>query len=283
MSLCLITMYIDINRDKWVYLNRDYKDYFNGFLPFTKFEHDIIVFMDEKHYDEFILLLKDNINNNNITVIKINYEFLNKNLHAFSLLENERNILIDPKFKENYVDKHRLLNPEYNYCEYNILTHSKIDLLAYCIENNLTEAKNIAWVDFGYFKSSQPHIVPLSYEINTDIFNLNKVIICVYDYINKEDSFLSRLNHRHPRRPAAGFFGARRDKILEFQKMYHNVLHLFQNKGIALLEEVIFAICCTLNAELFFQLKICKFDGDPWYWNMYNILTDMSIKYTSNL
>ena len=57
MSLCLITMYIDINRDKWVYLNRDYKDYFNGFLPFTKFEHDIIIFMDEKHYDEFILLL----------------------------------------------------------------------------------------------------------------------------------------------------------------------------------------------------------------------------------
>ena len=144
MSICLVSAFLDSGRDKWSSFNRSIDQYFNNFKPYLKMNHDMVVFMDDKHIEAFKLLCKDC---NHITVIPINREWMQKHIYAYSLLPKETEIMASDYFK-NLV-KHRLHHPECCKPEYTMMTHSKIDFVVHV--TNLVKYDYYAWTDFGFF------------------------------------------------------------------------------------------------------------------------------------
>lgn len=144
---CIVTAYVDLS-EKIPNKNPDL--YLKDFSNLLELNNKIIVF-----YDSSIEAKIQNLtlNRKNVLSIKIDKDFLTKNIDSYSYLEDQYKIL-NSSFFQN-IKRLRLdrgETPEVNIPEYNIINYSKIDFLNYVIDNNLAEEEHICWLDFALIK-----------------------------------------------------------------------------------------------------------------------------------
>ena len=224
MSLCIVTAFLDISRDSWTTFQRSVDQYITNFLRYKILSHEIIVFIDNKYFSRLESLTQNFLN---IKLIPIDRDFMKTHLYSYNQLQREQEIMGSEKFKE--LVKHRLKHPECSKPEYNIIQHCKIDFVCHVINNDLTQAEYLCWSDFGYFQ--HPSLVPSS-DLDLTKFNLEKVNFVCVDWLRKEDSNIMYTLTQAPPRVEGGFFLGRRDKLLEYQQLYHKVYNYFHSIGI---------------------------------------------------
>ena len=244
MSLCLVSAFLDIGRENWSSFRRSTDQYFDNFLPYTKMSHDMIVFMDDKHIDRFTSLCKASPQ---IKIIPINRELMEKNIYAYQQLVKEREIMESKKFKD--LISHRLMFPECSKPEYNIIQHSKIDFIAYVINNKqLNQAEYYAWTDFGYFQV--PNRVP-SKPLDLKKFDLDKINFQAMNDLNDKDRSILYTLMYAPERIGGFFYLGRADLLLKYQTLYHEICQDFHRMLILDDDQHVMMQCVFRRPELF--------------------------------
>lgn len=241
MSLCIVTAFLDLGRSNWSTFPRSIKQYFNNFMPYLKLNHDMVIFMDDKHYDEFITLVA---NHNNITVIKINRSWMQNNIRAYQQLNREKLVMNNKEFQNKVA--HRLHHPECCKAEYNMIQHAKIDFLAYVI--NTVEYDYYAWSDFGYFQNIT-RIPQRNLDINK--FDLTKVNFQAINEITQQDFDIDYTLTKAPERIGGFFYLGNKENLLLYQELYHSVCDDFYNRNIVDDDQHIMIQCIYRKPDLF--------------------------------
>ena len=231
---CYVTMFFEINRDKWKNVfTRTFTQYLKEFEPFiplfnkkTCKDDLLIVFIDKKWeymLDEKIELYKIDNNSFNIKVVGIDTNFMSF-LPMWNTLETEKKIMHSEYFKAVIAERH--VYPEHTYPEYTLINHCKIDLLCALIESKKINYEYYCWVDFGFFKLKE-NIPEKLLDINKfDLERINYTLINPIDELDKNIYYTLR---RAPEKVGGYFFLGHRNKLQEFQKIYHEMLNYFQN------------------------------------------------------
>lgn len=229
---CYITAYYDIGRDKWNNkFARTFENYISSFEPFIDLFHsdkcqddEMIVFIDAKYYNHLENLIKSKNNETKITLIKLCEDLMNE-LPMWKTLNKEREIMKQSSFKQLLFD--RVIYPEHNYPEYTLINHCKIDLVCKAIELNISNNDVFAWVDFGFFgdKNNIPQTL-----LDVSTFNLEKINYTLINPIDEKKDNDVFYNLRYAPEVIGGFFflGVK-EKLLKYQKIYHEILDYFQN------------------------------------------------------
>lgn len=250
---CYITSYYDINREKWTNkFQRSFDDYLKTFEPFINLfnieycgEDEMIVFIDSKQYEKLQQLINSKPKSN-ISLYSINSDTMNE-LHMWKTLEKEREIMNMESFKKLLGERH--IFPEHNYPEYTLINHSKIDIVCRAINLNLSRHNIFAWVDFGFF-SKEINIPNFLLDISN--FNINKINYSLINPIEKMDFDLEYTLLNAPEVIGGFFFLGSKEKMLEYQKLYHETLDYFQNTlKIADDDQHLVLQCLHKNPELF--------------------------------
>lgn len=249
-SLCIVSVFLDIGRENWSAFARTIWLYYRDFYPYTKIQHEMIVFMDEKHLGTFRQLCQDA---KHIKIIPINHQWMKDNIHAYQNLQKEKEIMESESFKR--LVKHRLHHPECSKPEYNVIMHSKIDFLCYVINNNLSKAKYYAWSDFGYFKHYS--YVPKK-PLDLFKFDLQKVNLLLLNELTELDANIIYTLTNAPERISGQFFLGSKDNLLEFQQLYHKVCDVFYQMGIVDDDQHVILQCYFREPSKF---KLWKQDG----------------------
>lgn len=224
MSLCIVTAFLDIGRQNWSTFQRSIVQYFNNFLPYTRFSNEIIVFIDDTHVD---ILRKLCSKSNNIKIIPINRQWMKDNIHGYKYLDKEDEIMKSTKFQE--LIRHRIHHPECSKPEYNIMQHCKIDFVCYVINNNMSQSKYYAWSDFGYFQI--PNRIP-ERPLDLNKFDLNRVNFQAINNLTSQDADIMYTLTKAPERIGGFFYLGNIPALLKYQELYHKICQDFYNIGI---------------------------------------------------
>jgi len=248
-DVTLVTMFYDIGRSSWdKKFTRKVDEYFEAFKVFLNYNYSMIVFIDDRYNESFSEIIGDNPN---IKIIAINESWVKSNLWSWGKLEKEREIM-NSKF---YIDlvQHRIeaKYPENTIPEYTILTHSKIDVVNYVIDNDLSDSDYFAWVDFGYFyHKTSDDFLPKG-ELDLNKFNLDKINLCLINPIDDKDMDIQYTLQIAPEKIGAYFFLGSRKRLKEFQEYCHLMLERFQQSGIADDEQCLWLYILFSTPELF--------------------------------
>ena len=248
-NICYVTIYHDIGRESWSLYPRTFEQYLKHFEPFIGlFNKDncgddlMVIFIDEKY--EMFLRDKFDQETTNITIIPINDDFMNT-LHIWKTLDREQEIMKNDSYKQ-LLGK-RSIFPEHMYPKYTLINHCKIDLI--CSLFDKFNFQYYSWVDFGYF-GRECNIPNKLADINK--LNLNTINYTLINHLyNKDRSVIYNLQFA-PEKIGGFFFFGRKDKLLEYQKLYHETLNWFQNElNIADDDQHLALQCYFKNPELF--------------------------------
>ena len=251
---CYITSYYDINREKWTNkFQRNFDDYLKTFEPFINLfnkeycgDDEMIVFIDIKYFEKLQFLINSKPNKSNITLHILNNEIMNE-LPMWKTLEKERVIMNMESFK-NLLGE-RYIYPEHNYPEYTLINHVKIDIVCRAIKLNLSKHNIFAWVDFGFF--AKDINIP-NFLLDISNFNLDKINYSLINPIEKIDFDIKYTLLNAPEVIGGFFFLGCKEKMLEYQKLYHETLDYFQNTlQIADDDQHLVLQCVYKNPDLF--------------------------------
>lgn len=229
-SVCYVTSYLDIGRDRWNSFSRSFDTYLEHFSPFielfqkTNCENDeMIVFIDE-NYKEKLETFLNKYGESNIKLISLNNEILLQ-LYSWNTLEKETNIMNSDYFKT--LVKDRLHFPECKYPKYTLINHCKIDFVCFVIDNNLSDKNIFSWVDFGFFndKNNIPNKL-----LDTSNFDLSKINYHLINPIEYYDNNIYYQLQFAPEKIGGFFFIGYDSTIKNYQKIYHDTLDLFQDE-----------------------------------------------------
>lgn len=251
-DITLVTMFYNIGRENWDLYPRKVKEYIDAFETFLKYNYKMVIFIDDRYYDQLNEKLQNSQYKDNKTLIPINEQWLFDNLWSWSRLDKEREIMESKKYKSLVQHRINRSYPENTNPLYTILTHSKIDVVNYVIENNLTEDEYLAWVDFGYFydKMTSEFLPKDTLDINK--LNKDKFNICLINYISSADREILYTLQTAPEKIGAYFFFASKSVHKEFQQLAHEWLITFQDHyNIADDEQAIWLQCYFDRPELF--------------------------------
>jgi hypothetical protein len=227
-GICYVSLYYDIGRNNWGgKFQRSFDDYLIYFEPFIKlFNKDtceddtMVVFIDKKFEEK----LREKLNEDTkIQLIGIDNDFMNE-LPMWKTLEIERQNMKNLSFK--FILGNRSRFPEHNYPEYTLINHCKIDIISYLINSNNVNYNYYAWVDFGFFGLKE-NIPEKLLDINR--FNLDRINYTCINRIDIRDSDIIYTLQNAPEKVGGFFFFGQKDKLLEYQKLYHEILYLFQH------------------------------------------------------
>lgn len=224
LTLCIVSAFLDIGREDWSAFRRTVVQYFHNFLPYIRLNHEMIVFMDDRHIEILNQLCK---NSTHIKIVPINRKWMQEHIYAYRQLPQEQEIMESEKFKS--IVKHRLAHPECSKPEYNIMQHAKIDFVSHVINNKLSMAEYYAWSDFGYFQNTN-RIPQKSLDVSK--FNLEKVNFQAMNKLTAQDADIMYTLTRAPERIGGFFFLGPAARLLEYQELYHKVCEEFYNMGI---------------------------------------------------
>lgn len=230
MDLTLVTMFYDIGRDRWNNFPRRAQDYINTFEVFLRYDYNMIIFIDDRYYIALKEMLERS-NSPNKTLIPINEDWLANNIDAWSRLDKERAIMNSQSYKD--LIPHRIAQhyPENVNPEYTILTHSKIDVVNWAIDN-MSESigEYVAWVDFGYFHNkTSAEFLPRG-DFNLDKFNKDRVNICLVNPIDDQDQDIYYTLKNAPEKIGAYFFMGNKQRMAEFKQACARWLNIFQEE-----------------------------------------------------
>ena len=145
-------------------------------------------------------------------------------LPIWKTLEKEREIMNSVDFK-NTVGS-RIIFPEHTFPEYTLLNHSKIDILCSLIDSNKINCQYYCWIDFGFF-ADKKNIPKKLLDINR--FNLDTINYTLVNNIDDKDKDIYYTLHNAPEKIGGFFFFGRKDRLKEYQILYHKMLKYFQN------------------------------------------------------
>lgn len=229
-TLCVVTSFLDIGRSEWTTYSRTVNEYFTSFIPYLRLDHDIIVFIDDKHAAALQALIDADVNAANIMVIPINREWMKRNIYAYSKLDMENKIMQSEDFKK--IIQHRTHCPETYSPEYNIMQHSKIDFVCYAIERGLSKAEYFAWSDFGYFKTNEMQPKSRVSKLDLTKFNLSKINFQTINEVDDKDAIIMYTLIYAPEKIGGFFYLGSKDLLKEYQSLYHSVYEKFHRMGL---------------------------------------------------
>jgi hypothetical protein len=145
-EITLVTAFFDISRATWKSYARTPEYYLDSFMNYLKLGYVMIVFVDSRYLHFF-----ENINSKLITVIPIDFDFLNENIYAWKTLSVARKIMKSNEYYELVQTRITSGNPENIYPEYNCINHAKIDFINYALP--FIRSPFVCWSDFGYHSS----------------------------------------------------------------------------------------------------------------------------------
>ena len=226
-SICYITLYYDIGRSGWTKFNRTFEEYLEHFKPFISLlnkdvcgDDEMLVFIDERYFENFNKIIKEY--RTNIKIIAINDNFLST-LPMWKTADIEQEIMNNEEFKKKLGVRREF--PEHNYSKYTLINHCKIDLIAKAIDMDFSKNNYYAWVDFGFFKLHD-NIPCKLLDINK--FEKEKINYTLINPINENDNDVN-YNLMYAREKIGGFFFlGSKEKMIEYQKVYHKGLDVFQ-------------------------------------------------------
>lgn len=228
-KICYVTAFLDLHREKWdIWEARDRDAYvtsFSRYLPLFSSNtqnYEMFVYIDVSMYET----LKDLCNKiPNIYLIPLDESFLLNNSLLWRRLPREQEIMQSDSFKT--IMKHRLDYPEVSVPRYNMINHSKIDLVCYTMQ--LTDADVIGWVDFGYLKNTEN--VPAQLIDPLKLYP-NRVNFSLVNPIEPRHYYIMDTLVKAPEVVEGGFFFGNRIALLKYQKLYHDTHAEFHNQGI---------------------------------------------------
>jgi len=249
MSLCYVTSFLDIGREDWGNrFSRDFSAYLREFEPYTALfrnanpsQYRMIVYIDERHYEE-LQKLCDSFEA--MQLIPINEEFLYQHSPIWQTLPRETEIMQSDAYKR-MMDV-RTEFPEHSFPKYTLINHAKIDLIVHAMRE--CNFEYFCWVDFGYFK--KPEWIP---ENLIDINKLDKQRInyTLVSKINDRDFDLFYTLQHAPEKIGGFFFCGSRNKLVDYQKLYHAMLRDFQKHNMADDDQHLALRCYFRNPGLF--------------------------------
>ena len=223
MSLCIVTAFMDLEREHWSHFSRSIDKYFSSFAPYTTLNINMVIFIDDRYHERLIgMLAKDDNKMSSYEIIKINSDFLRENIHAYKYLDVEREIMNSENFK--LLINHRRTHPECSIPEYNIIQHAKIDFVSYVIERNEKKYDYYAWSDFGYFQFVQP-----KGDLDLTKFNLNRINFQGINRLEDIDFNIKYTLTRAPEKIGGFFYLGRPDLLIKYKELYHKTCQNFIN------------------------------------------------------
>jgi hypothetical protein len=258
MKICYVTAYLELNREGWSSFARPFEVYLANFTRIleTLFDSDnqLVAFVDEKRFEQITRLIPRC--SASIVLIPINRAYMEANVHVWSLLPREVEIMSSPEYKR--LLSHRLMYPEHSNPEYTMINHAKIDFVA--LATRLTSANILCWVDFGYVNFPKE-------PLDLSRFDLGAINYTVINPIDEKDSDVMYTMLNAPERVGGFTFLGGRNKIFEYQKLYHDQLSLLQRCNLADDDQHLVLRCYFAVKGLF------KFHHLPWH----RILTEYSL------
>ena len=275
MSITFVSAIIDLGRKSWnsfgetqpqdgfnpnpyTYNKENYLLWFSHYLNFSV---PMIIFVDEPYWDDVQFICR---NNTNITLIKIDKEWIIKNIDGWKYYPRVKEVMESEKFKK--LINHRAQYPNVSVPQYVTNTYTKLDYVEYVIKNNLYKSDYIAWTDFGIFKDAGYHLT--KFEINIAHFSLDKIVIPVLHMPTEKDKNILYTLQNVPDCFSAGFIGGTPEKIKEFNILLKTIIELYLTNGLTDAEQYLFMHCYYQNPDGY-NLLFCK--GD--YRNIFKILT----------
>lgn len=193
-DIIFVTAYKENGCYKWPYFKRTDKEYYNYFLNLTKnFQYKLIFYVEDNIKEE---LLKNNCNEN------INFEDIIK----VNTFYKEKELLNSEELNKN---------PKKWCAEYNSITYSKINLVAYT-KQKYNNYKYYSWIDFD---QDNQYIYS-----NLKINNLSEKII--YQTINKIDNLNNDLLKSDNVYIPTGSFIVPNNLVEYFENIYENKMKL---------------------------------------------------------
>lgn len=116
--------------------------------------------------------------------------------------------------------------PEHTYPKYTLINHCKIDLICLAINSKYNNNEHCAWVDFGFFGEKEN--IPKKLLDLERIRSPHLITYSLIEPIEDADQNIEYTLKYAPERIGGFFFLGSQDALLEYQKLYHEVLHMFQ-------------------------------------------------------
>lgn len=265
-DITLVTAFLDIGRDNWP--NQDFKRttefYIDSFLNYLNYPYKMVCYIDEKYIGKVLDAYEKSPHKNKV-FIPINRKWLDDNIHAWTNIEKDRQILNHPEFKkfltkrldvmypngipETGVREH--MCPENIYPEYNVINHSKIDFIVHAIKNKYIDTYYTAWSDFGYFSTYHKDGSPLPIDtIDTSKLDMNKITICLRRQIMEQDKDMM-FTLLYAYELFIGAFYAGPTHIMEyFQTLYHGCVDEMYGLGVSDDDQHVYIRCHMKNPHV---------------------------------
>jgi hypothetical protein len=250
-DITIVTAFYDIGREHWDNeYKRDPQFYIDSFYKYFDYPYKMICFIDNRYIDA-ILNEYSRSKYQNKLFIPIYREWLVINTRAWKNFDKDFNIINSSEYQD-YIRENRMyiilkkisieqfnpnvnikgyLYPENVYPEYNIINHTKVDLMVYAKKCGFIKTNWVCWSDFGVFHSV--YKVPENYPmrgIDVNKFEKDKFTFMCYREF-KENDFNMAFTLVTAEQLFLGSFFATPIKLLEkLQEVYHeSVDELYEN------------------------------------------------------
>lgn len=145
----VVTAFVDIGRAEWSgtrngylippYIKRDKDTYFERFSRLAKIKNPLVVFAKSEDFER-LKAIREDLSLVAIDTVFEDHSFLMNKIAAIQQDQNFINFVTNPAV------------PEYWSPEYVAINLMKSFFVSYAVENNLSDASEWAWLDFGYVR-----------------------------------------------------------------------------------------------------------------------------------
>ena len=246
------------NPNPYTYSKENYLLWFSYYLNFSV---PMIIFVDEPYYEDVECICR---HAQHIKLIKIDKEWILKNIDGWKYFEGVKTIMESDKFKK--LIGHRTQFPNVSVPQYVTNTYTKLDYVEYAIKNKMFDTPYVAWTDFGIFKDRGYYLE--NFKINMSLFSPDKIVIPVLHKPTEKDKDPIYSLTVAPDCFSAGFIGGTPQLLQYMNKTFKKIVEVFLAAGITDVEQHIMIHCYYENPDAY-NLLFCK--GD--YRNIYKILT----------
>jgi hypothetical protein len=246
-DITLVTAFYDIGRHNWEgEFKRNISFYIDSFFTYLNYEYKMVCFIDDRYIDKVLEKYTESPYKNKI-FIPINRKWLDNTIRAWKNVERDRAIMENEEYKNFMKNRLQLMYPEgipetnvrNHLCpenvfpEYNVVNHSKIDFIAYAINNGFINTKYTGWTDFGYFKTYHNDDSPLPHStIDINKLHPTKIIFNLRKSIDERDKDIIYTMFYAFELFIGAFYAGPTDLMLPFQELYHECVTEMLNRHV---------------------------------------------------
>lgn len=252
--ITLVTAFFDIGRGGYQNYKRSTDYYLESFYNYLNIEaYNMIIYLDQRYYQKVMnYIITKQIKLGNKMIIPINWDFMDRNIHAWSNIPIEKQILESDEFKQINGQKVQEGNPEALYAEYNCINHAKIDFLVYTMKQGYVPNDHfLIWSDFGYHKSilQDPAIFPHK-DMDPTKFDQSKMNFFLNNEVQESYNYYEVLRSSQVIFTGS-LYGGPQHLLEDFQHEYHRQVNFLYSKNIADDDQHIYLLIYFQRPDLF--------------------------------